>query len=262
MGQLQKMGRTFVLVLLFVSGIGAWALVTEAVTPPVPERPPARVVDLAALLDSATRQQLENVLAELERKTGAQLVVLTIQSLDGQDINSFSLETAEKWQLGQKDRDNGLLFTVAVKDRKYRFEVGYGLEEILPDSRVGAIGRRYLVPYFRQGKYRDGITAATMALVAEIARSSGVSISGSTSAGPGVEKKKGPDLAGPVFLLILLLFMISGFRDRKRRRGTMVPWIYTGGTGWSGGDGFGGGFGSGFGGGGGGFGGGGASGGW
>ena len=73
------------------------------------------------------------------------MVVLSINSLEGEPIEKFSLTTAEKWALGQKGKDNGVLITIAVQDRKYRIEVGYGLEAVLPDSLVGSIGRKCFV---------------------------------------------------------------------------------------------------------------------
>src|SRR5262245_34845103 len=97
--------------------------------------PSTHVADYANVIDAATRQNLDGWLTELEQKTGAQVIALTIQSLDGEPIESFTLDLAQnKWKLGQKGKDNGVLVCVAVKDRKYRFEVGYGLEGALPDS--------------------------------------------------------------------------------------------------------------------------------
>ena len=105
----------------------------------------------------STRARLNTMLKDLEAKTTAQVVVLTLNSLEGEPIESFSHQTAVKWGIGQKGKDNGVLLTVAVKDRKYRLEVGYGLESILPDSLVGSIGREYLAPNFRKGDFAAGI---------------------------------------------------------------------------------------------------------
>src|SRR5512144_1403208 len=91
-----------------------------AVTPPLPAQPSQYVVDLAGVLDANTRTRLNARLQELEAKTMAQVVVLTLNSLEGEPIESFSHQTAVKWGIGQKGKDNGVLLTVAVKDRKYR----------------------------------------------------------------------------------------------------------------------------------------------
>ena len=108
------------------------------------------------------------MLKDLEAETTAQMVVLTINSLEGEPIESFSHQTAVKWGIGQKGKDNGVLLTVAVKDHKYRFEVGYGLESTLPDSLMGSIGRQYLVPNFRKGDYAGGILAAVTEVISKL----------------------------------------------------------------------------------------------
>ncbi len=236
----------------------------QGASPRVPAQPPGRVVDLAGVIDSRTEERLAGLLLDLEQKTTVQMVILTVDSLDGEDINTFSLRVAEQWQLGQKGKDNGLLLSVAVKDRKYRFEVGYGLEEILPDSLVGTIGRQALVPWFRQGRYGQGILVATGEVIRVLAKHYGVSITGLPQQRMRRSRKNSAD--GLIFILLTLaFFLVVGWRRRRGggnrgRPGTGM--IFFPGGGWGGGGGFsGGGFG-GFSGGGGGFGGGGASGGW
>ncbi len=136
----------------------------------VPDKPYNHVVDLAEIIDDGVEANLNGYLLELEQKTTAQMVVLTIVSLEGESLEQFSLEVAHnKWKLGQKDKDNGVLLLVSLQDREYRFEVGYGLEGILPDSLAGSIGREYLVPYFRQGDYSTGIFTAVLAVIRIIA---------------------------------------------------------------------------------------------
>jgi uncharacterized protein len=247
-------------------------LVTSFFTPPAaastpepPAVPQDYVVDLAGIIRDDVRKQLDTYLTELERKTTAQVLVLTVQSLDGQSVEEFAFNTKEKWKLGQKGKDNGVLIVVAVKDRKYRIEVGYGLESVLPDSLVGSIGREYFVPYFRQGDFSTGIYAGTVAVIRAIATHEGVRIAnGETAARPRGAVAGRPIgifqavVFGIIALVALVLFithprqcfLILLFSQMGRGRG-----------GWSGG---GGGFGGGsFGGGGGGSGGGGgASGGW
>ena len=137
-----------------------------------------REEDRECVIRSDIRDQLNASLQELERKTSAQVLVLTVKSLDGENIENFSLRIAEQWKPGQKGKDNGVLIALAVQDRKYRFEIGYGLEEVLPDSLVGTIGRQYLVPYLKEGDYNKGIYAATIAVANTIASHEGVEISG------------------------------------------------------------------------------------
>jgi uncharacterized protein len=243
--------------LLFYSGP------SHAVTPEPPTSPGNYVVDLAGIIDGGVQTRLNAYLKELEQKTTVQMVVLTIKSLDGGSIDDFSLRMAhDKWKLGQKGKDNGLLLTVAVDEHKYRIEVGYGLEGTLPDSMVGTIGRQYLVPYFKKGDYSAGIFNASLEIIKTIAAAQGVEITGMPKT-PGMKskRKRGFGLSDLIWFGILLVFIIPFMLFRSRSGG------YWGGGGGFGGGGFGGGFGGGGdggfgGGGGGGFGGGGAGGDW
>jgi len=235
----------------------------ESVT--VPERPARYVVDLAGVIDAETETKLNGYLQELEQKTTAQLVILTIESLEGESIEDAALQVAhDKWKLGQKGKDNGLLLMVAVKDRKYRIEVGYGLEGVLPDSFAGSVGRDYLVPNFRKGDYSKGIFTAALALTGEIAREAGVTISGMPKL-EGTREQDGSDsLLGTIASLLIFIFLMIAFIKNPKAFLLFFLLSSMGGRnrGWGGGGGFGGGFGSFGGGGGGGFGGGGASGSW
>lgn len=239
-----------------------------AVQPPLPQQPLNHVVDLAGIIEDSVEAQLDGYLLELEQKTTAQFVVLTITSLEGDSIDEFSIATAhEKWKLGQKGKDNGALLVVAQNDKKYRFEIGYGLEGILPDSLVGSIGREYLVPYFRKGDYSAGITSAALVIANNIASSEGVEITGMPKMREGRYPGRSQRGGGIISKILTLLFLIGAvilFIKNPRLFLLFLLASSMGGgrrDGWGGGGGFGGG-GSFGGGGGGGFGGGGASGGW
>ena len=234
----------------------------------VPELPAAPVVDLAGIIDSSVETKLNRYLKELETKTGAQMAILTIDSLQGQSIEEFSINIAhDKWKLGQKGKDNGVLMVIAVSDRKYRIEIGYGLEALLPDSLVGSIGRQYLVPYFKRGDYSQGIYAAAVVMANEIARDAGVEITGLPTvqrANSANNTRKSSGVLGKLFSFLFFVIMIILFIKNPRLFLAYLLMSSMGGRGghWGrSGGGFGGG-GGGFGGGGGGFGGGGASGGW
>jgi uncharacterized protein len=245
------------LISFFVSG-------APASTPQPPSVPRDYVVDLAGVVPPDMQARLNAYLKELEQKTTAQVLVLTVQSLDGQSIEEFAFNTKEQWKLGQKGKDNGVLIVVAVKDRKYRFEIGYGLEGVLPDSMVGTIGREYLVPYFRKGDFGSGIYAAAVVIANAIASHAGVQITGM----PQVRQTRGGYARRPLGAfqtVVVIIFGIIGvilFITHPRQCFLIILASQLGGRGgWSGG---GGGFSGGsFGGGGGGSGGGGgASGGW
>jgi len=253
-------------ILLAAFGLYACSAVAVGHSAEIPAMPAAPVVDLAGIIDNHAETKLNRYLKELETKTGAQMAILTVTSLEGQAIEEFSINIAhDQWKLGQKGKDNGVLVVVALNDKKYRIEVGYGLEGLLPDSLVGGIGRQYLVPYFKRGDYSTGIYAAAVVMANEIARDAGVEISGL----PVVKKvystqkrKKSPGVFGKIFSLLFFIIMVILFIKNPRLFLAFLFMSSMGGRSghWGGsGGGFGGG---GFGGGGGGFGGGGASGGW
>ena len=243
------------------------ASVVYAVDIPVP--PPAPVVDLAGIVDDSVETRLNRYLRELERKSTAQVAILTLKSLKGNSLEDLSITIAhEKWKLGQKGKDNGVLVLVALREKKYRIEIGYGLEGILPDSLVGDIGRRYLVPYFRKGDYSSGIYAAALVIANEIAADAGVKVSGLPAVQkktPAAPKNRTAGPFGKIFSLLIFAVIIFIFIKNPRSFLALMLLSAIGGRrghwGGSGGGFGGGGFGS-FGGGGGGFGGGGASGGW
>jgi uncharacterized protein len=235
----------------------------------IPPRPPDPVVDLADVIDAGREGQLNRLLRELERRTGAQVAVLTVKSLDGRSIEDLALEIAhDRWQLGQAGVDNGALLLVATGDRRYRFEIGYGLEGVLPDSLVGSLGREYLVPWFRRGDYGRGIAAAVSAMALTIAKEAGVSLQPPADIAPrppasGTRTTRGPPSLLARIVSIFIFIVLAIFIIRNPRLALLLLLFSAMGGGrnrsWGGGGGFGGG---GFGGGGGGFGGGGASGGW
>lgn len=134
------------------------------------EVPPlkARVNDHAGLLAAGTRNLLEEQLRQLEAEDSTQVVVLTIPSLQGENLESFSLKVAETWGIGQKEADNGALLLVAVNDRKVRIEVGYGLEGVLTDLASGRIIRNIIIPQFKQGNFDAGVINGVAAIIGTV----------------------------------------------------------------------------------------------
>lgn len=116
-----------------------------------------RVVDNADIISRKDTEEINSYLENLENSIGVQVAVLTVESLDGDSIEDFSMKVAESWKLGQKDKDNGVLITVALEERKIRIEVGYGLEGTLTDTKCGLIQRNAMIPEFRNGDYSEGI---------------------------------------------------------------------------------------------------------
>lgn len=237
-----------------------------AATPEPPARPANYVNDFAGIIEDPKELQMNAYLKELEQKTTVQIMVLTVQSLDGEDIAGFSLKVAEKWKTGQKGKDNGALITVALKEKKYRIEVGYGLEGTLPDSFVGSVGRERIVPHFRKGDYTGGLFSAVIAMAQTIAAKENIEITGMPKLQTKSKMQRQPVqkkdytfaivLAAILFVLALALFIknpgLFSYIFINIIYNTLLVLIFSRGSGgWSGGaGGFGGGGGGGFGGGG------------
>ncbi|WCL48791.1 TPM domain-containing protein [Leptospira sp. GIMC2001] len=117
----------------------------------------SRVVDNAGIISQANKSLLEDRLATLEREKGSQLVVLTLPSTQPETIEQFSIRVAQKWKIGRKGIDDGVLLIVAKEDRKVRIEVGYGLEGAIPDVIAKRILNEFILPSFRKGEFEQGI---------------------------------------------------------------------------------------------------------
>ena len=136
------------------------------------------VEDKAEIISLGHEQLLNELLYELELKTGVQFIVLTIDSTYSVPIEQYSLALANQWALGQKDVDNGFLFTVAYLDHKYRFEVGYGLERVLTERYLDRLGAKVLTPAMQGMRSSEGVYLATLAVANQLAVHYGVSLSG------------------------------------------------------------------------------------
>lgn len=225
------------------------------------------VNDFAEVLSPETLTSLNALCAQLDRLAHAQLAVVTVKSLDGEPIENFATALEDKWKVGKKGTDRGLLLILATADHKYRFEVGYGLEGILPDGRVGDIGRQ-MVPFLRQNNYDAAVSQAVGQVAQVIAADAGVSL---TRRSPtyASQPQAQPLTLGQMLMLGIVLLLVIFFLARFGGSGLLgfLIGMFMGGGGrgggWGGGGGGGGGDGGGFGGfGGGSSGGGGASGSW
>jgi uncharacterized protein len=255
------------LCILFVLGLGAPRVSAEQVKN---LKPQGYVNDFAGVLSTQAKEKLTALCAEVDQKTKAQIAVVTVSSLEGEPVEQFSIELATQWGVGPKQQARGILILIAPNDRKYRVEVGYGLEAILPDGKVGGFGRE-AVPFLQRRDYGDAVLLMTQRVAAVVAEDQGVTLNALSGAAPP-ESESGHFEMNPsnltlIFFLIFLAFSPVMMRllfgrsiSSSRRRG---GW-WMGGPGYGGGSWGGGGFGGGgFGGfGGGSFGGGGASGSW
>ena len=216
-----------------------------------------RVVDTAELISASAEQRIIAQLAAQEQRTGNQLVVVTLPELQGYDIADYGYQLGRYWGIGEKDKNNGALLIIAMKEKKMRIEVGYGLEGQLTDARSAQIIQQILTPAFKAGDFDGGVSRAVEAMILIIDGKAPAIAKKQTAT-----KKSPPALGGLLFILIIFM-MMGGGRGRGGLLGGLLLGSALGRSGGYGGGFGGGGFGGGgFGGGGGGFGGGGASGGW
>lgn len=134
----------------------------------VPELWNTRVHDEAHVLKQETIEALEKKLKVYEDSTSNQIAILILSTLDGESIEEYSMRVAEKWVLGQKEKDNGVLLLIAVDDHAMRIEVGAGLEGVLTDALCSRIIRNEMAPNFRRADFDTGVTAAIEAIIAGI----------------------------------------------------------------------------------------------
>lgn len=119
--------------------------------------PQGRISDFAHVIGNVDRARIEQAMLEVERRTGAQIGVATVRSLKGVPIEDFAVRAFQKWGVGRKGRDNGVLVVLAVEEGAVRIEVGYGLEGALPDALCSEINRKVMIPRFKQGDFAGGL---------------------------------------------------------------------------------------------------------
>jgi len=189
--------------------------------PAIPE-PTGHVNDHAGVMDDEARAKLEAFLDQVERKTGAEFAVLAVKSTAPLTPTEYKVRVFERWKIGKKGEDNGLLLLVATSEREARFETGYGLEGTLPDGLESRIFRREMAPRFRQGDYGGGITAGMIACAARVAAEKGVTLewNGEELRYDGDRRPPLPALAALVALILAVLFLVwvlqvtGSFRSR------------------------------------------------
>ena len=165
------------------------------------------VNDFAGVLSAETQASLNTLCAQLDRQAHAQVAVVTVKTLAGEPIENFATALEDKWKVGKKGTDRGLLLILATEDRKYRIEVGYGLEGILPDGRVGDIGRQ-MIPYLGQNDFDGAISMAVRQMAGVIAADAGVTLASAPRRGPPVQQAQPLTLGGVLVLGVILLLVI------------------------------------------------------
>lgn len=220
------------------------SVLTLAITFPQPT-PLKYINDYVGVIDQAHVQKIVNLGKELEDKTGAQVTAVIVNTIDGMSVEDYAVELFRNWGVGQKGKDNGVLLLVAVDDHVMRIEVGYGLEGAIPDGKAGRIRDDYILPYFKEDNYADGVYYGYLALANEVAKEYNVTLSFDVSAELPETNDTLNSLESIIALIVALVVLISISVSSRRRFGRYSgrgPW---GPGGFGGFGGFGGGGGSG-----------------
>jgi uncharacterized protein len=243
------------LLLLMIAGR---AFAAELKFPPLT----GRVVDNAGVLSPSTISQLDAMLAQHEQTSGQQVVVATLDSLQGHTIEDYGYQLGRFWGIGQKGKNNGAILIVAPKEHKVRIEVGYGLEGQLTDAASRVIIENYITPQFGKGDFDAGVLAGTVGILRALGDDAAANLRSASQAEPVAQATdENQGLVSPVIMLVFFLVVIFLIMRRNRfpylMRHGAGPYYSGGGSSFGGGS-----SGGGFSGGGGSFGGGGASGSW
>lgn len=226
--------------ILFSFLLLAISIFNTSAEPVIPQQT-AWVMDNAQVIDSETENSLNKYLENLDTQTGIQIAVLTVKSLEetaGEDttIEEYAAAVFEKWRLGQKDKDNGVLILVSIDDRNIRIEVGYGLESVLTDTKCGVIIRKFITPSFREGQYAKGIKNGVEAVAGYASGDEELK----TQVDETDEDSGGhlaaliPFLMWAIFLLIVIFSNIFGPKGRGGNRRPPTGGFFVGGGGFGG----------------------------
>jgi len=184
--------------------------VSFATAEPIASLHPTNYVnDFAGVLDPSTVSQLNDLCRQVDEKAKAQIAVVTVKTLDGQEAFDYGVKLYQAWGIGKKGSDRGVLILLATQDRKYYTNVGYGLEGILPDGKVGGFGRE-MVPFLRANDFNGAVKLITTRIASVIAQDAGVTLTGMQAAPVprGPPPQSAPEIPGWLGLLLLVVFIL------------------------------------------------------
>jgi len=183
-------------------------------------QPEGYINDFARVIDAPTRATLEQYCTRVEALTGAQIAVITINTLAGEPIEDVASDIFRKWGIGKKGKDEGVLLLLATQDRRMRLEVGYGLEPVIPDGAAGDV-LRAMRPALRESRYGEAVTEALNVIGSRIAQEKGVSIDAPLPRRVARRRSGNPfpGIVVGVIALMFLLSMLGGGRGSGRRGG-------------------------------------------
>jgi uncharacterized protein len=180
--------------------------------------PQGYVSDYAGVVDPTAKAALEQYCALVQARTGAQIAVLTVPSLEGEPVEDVANSVFRRWGVGQKTTNEGVLLLLATQDRRMRLEVGYGLEPILPDGFSGSV-LRAMSPFLRESRYGEAVTEAVRTIGTRIAQAKNVTLDGSLPRPTRRSSRSAPSFPAIVFGVMMLLWVIGAMRGGKGGRG-------------------------------------------
>jgi len=179
-------------------------------------RPMGYVNDFAGVLESPWPLKLNSLALELKEKTGTEMAIVTLRDIEGfTDIEEAAVKLYEEWGIGEKGEDKGFLILLVMKIRKVRVEVGYGLEGTLTDGFVGSVIRNTMIPYFKLGRYGEGMFYGALKLARKVGEEQGVIVGGEDNVPLPRSSQRSKEW---FWLIFMFFFVFPWFLGRRRRR--------------------------------------------
>ena len=221
---MRRVNQIRCIAVLFLSTAVAWA-------EPVSQLHATNYVnDFAHVLNPQTSAELNSICEQLDHNAKAQVAVVTINTLDGEDVESYAVDLFHRWGIGSKSNDHGVLILLAIKDHRGRIETGYGLEPILPDGKTGGFSRE-AIPFLKQGDHDAALRLMTMRVANVIAEDAGIQLIGSPQSPRPPGGAPGISL-GRIVILIIVAIIVLATPLRK----VLFWWLlFSGGPRWGGG---------------------------
>lgn len=193
----------------------------------MPAKSQGWVSDFAGILSDTVKSQISGLIDEVKGSTGAEIAVVTVTSLEGMSVEEYAVKLFEKWGIGEKGKDNGVLFLIAPNEHEVKIEVGYGLEPVITDGRAGGILDESVVPFFKAGDYNQGILQGSRQIAAFITGEDFVPSVPIARPKPRTDEPPWPVKVGIMLffsLFITLGFLALGYALRQKGQGFFLIW--------------------------------------
>lgn len=175
------------------------------------------IADEANILSESVKNDLNMTLWDLQKKSGADIAVVTLQSLDGKSVEETALEIGRTYKIGSKEKNNGVVFLTALSERKMRIELGYGLEDKIKISDLEQVRDYDILPYYKKGNYQDGIARGTYQLADIVAQAEGVSINKQGNCPQRTSSYSSSRRDNTPWWVYVIALIMAPFMPRRRR---------------------------------------------